>query len=70
MKTRIHVRLEQLKGVKRNLEVSATEHIDKSSYIQMLDMNIEALTDIVTLVDAVNNNESEKVEDWFKRFKQ
>ena len=35
----------------------------------MVDMNIEALTDIVTLVDAVNNQESEKVEDWFKRFK-
>jgi len=37
--------------------------------MQMIDMNIEALTDIVTLIDAVNNNESEKVEGWFKRFK-
>ena len=67
MKTRIHVRLEQLKGIKTNLELSSTEHIEKSSYLQMVDMNIEALTDIVTLVDAINNNDSEKVEDWFKR---
>ena len=69
MKTRIHARLEQLKGIKTNLELSSTEHIEKSSYLQMVDMNIEALTDIVTFVDAVNNQESEKVEDWFKRFK-
>ena len=69
MNTRIHAMLEQLKGIKTNLELSSTEHIEKSSYLQMVDMNIEALTDIVTLVDAVNNQESEKVEDWFKRFK-
>ena len=69
MKTRIHARLEQLKGIRTNLELSTTDHVEKSSYMQMIDMNIEALTDIVTLVDAVNNNESKKVEDWFRRFK-
>jgi hypothetical protein len=69
MKTRIHARLEQLKGIRTNIELSNSDHVEKSSYIQMVDMNIEALTDIVTLVDAVNNNESKKVEDWFKRFK-
>ena len=69
MKTRNHARLEQLKGIRTNLELSTTEHIEKSSYLKMVDMNIEALTDIVTLVDAVNNNDSDKVEDWFKRFK-
>ena len=69
MKTRIHVRLEQLKGIRTNLSLSGSEHVEKSSYMQMIDMNIEALTDIVTLIDAVNNNESEKVEGWFKRFK-
>ena len=70
MKSRIHVRLEQLKGIRTNMSLSSSQHVDMSSYIQMIDMNIEALTDIVALVDAVNNNESDKVEDWFKRFKQ
>ena len=69
MKTRIHARLEQLKGIRTNLELSTSDHVEKSSYMQMIDMNIEALTDIVTLVDAVNNNDSKKVEDWFRRFK-
>jgi len=69
MTTRIHTRLEQLKGIRTNLSLSGSQHVEKSSYMQMIDMNIEALTDIVTLIDAVNNNESEKVEGWFKRFK-
>tara|TARA_Y100000401_G_C8308545_1_gene218369 strand:+ start:1051 stop:1263 length:213 start_codon:yes stop_codon:yes gene_type:complete len=69
MTTRIHTRLEQLKGIRTNLSLSGSQHVEKSSYMQMIDMNIEALTDIVTLIDAVNNNESEKVEAWFQRFK-
>ena len=69
MTTRIHTRLEQLKGIRTNLALSGSQHVEKSSYMQMIDMNIEALTDIVTLIDAVNNNESEKVEAWFQRFK-
>tara|TARA_Y100000361_G_C11134188_1_gene330808 strand:- start:97 stop:309 length:213 start_codon:yes stop_codon:yes gene_type:complete len=69
MTTRIHTRLEQLKGIRTNLTLSGSQHVEKSSYMQMIDMNIEALTDIVTLIDAVNNNESEKVEAWFQRFK-
>jgi hypothetical protein len=35
----------------------------------MVDMNIEALTDILTLIEAVNSDDSETVSNWFERFK-
>jgi len=69
MKTDIYARVEQLKGLRSSVSLNPNESIDKSSYLQMVDMNIEALTDILTLIEAVNSDDSETVSNWFERFK-
>lgn len=69
MRSSIVKRLEQLKVIRESVSLTGNDHVDKASYLRMIDMNIEALTDIVTLIEYVKDNNSEKVEQWFDRFK-
>ena len=70
MTTQIKKRLEQLKILKQSVVLTGSEHVDKESYLQMIDMNIEALSDITNLVDYVNAGDSEKVSERFQRFRE
>lgn len=70
MKSKIKKRLEQLKIVKQSVLLTTSDQIDKQSYLEMIDMNIEALSDIVNLAEFVNKGDSEKVSEWFERFKE
>ena len=69
MRSKIVERRDNLKVIRQSVAMQSSESIDKNSYLQMIDMNIEALTDIVTLINYVKNEEAEKVSQWFDRFR-
>ena len=68
MKSSIKKRLEQMQGAKTKVVNEPSEYVDKSSYIQMIDFNIQCLKDIIVLVDAVNSENQKAVSSWFARF--
>ena len=70
MKSDIKQRLGQLKKAKTKVLAEPTEYVDKSSYIQMIDFNIQTITDIIVLVDAVNSENQRVVSKWFSRFRE
>jgi len=70
MKSGIKERLMQLKKVRADVLAEKTQHVDKSSYIQMIEFNIQTLTDIIILVDAVNSENQKMVSEWFARFRE
>ena len=70
MKSQIKDRLTQLRRIKRQVAAQPTEYVEKSSYLQMIDFNIEVIRDMINLIDAVNSENKKVVEDWFNRFRE
>ena len=70
MRSKIKERLQQIKKVRADVIKEPTKYVDKSSYIKMIDMYIEALRDIIYVVEAVNRKDKRSVSGWFARFRE
>ena len=70
MKSKIRARLKQLTTVRKKVSADNNNYVDKSSYINMIDFNIEVLRDLVNLISAVNRDDQEYVSKWFDRFRE
>lgn len=70
MKSQIKERLTQLKRIRKQIVAQPTEYVEKSSYIQMIDFNIQVIKDMINIVDAVNSEDKKAVENWFNRFRE
>ena len=70
MRSKIKERLQQITKVRADVIKEPTKYVDKSSYIKMIDMYIEALRDIIYVVEAVNRKDQRSVSGWFARFRE
>ena len=70
MKSKIRARVKQLTTVRKKVSADNNNYVDKSSYINMIDFNIEVLRDLVNLISAVNRDDQEYVSKWFDRFRE
>ena len=65
MKSSIKDRLKQLILLRKKVASDKNNYVDKSSYVQMIDFNIEVVRDLVNLIEAVNRDDQKVVSIWF-----
>ena len=70
MKSSIKDRLKQLILLRKKVASDKNTYVDKSSYLQMVDFNIEVVRDLVNLIEAVNRDDQKFVSNWFHRFRE
>ena len=70
MKSSIKDRLKQLILLRKKVASDKNTYVDKSSYLQMVDFNIEVVRDLVNLIEAVNRDDQKFVSKWFHRFRE
>ena len=70
MKSNIKDSLKQLILLRKKVASDKNTYVDKSSYLQMVDFNIEVVRDLVNLIEAVNRDDQKFVSNWFHRFRE